>query len=34
MNLAGIEIYNLYWANEFEYEGVAQAQLQRRHRVR
>jgi len=27
MNLAGIEIYNLYWANEFEYEGVAQAQF-------
>lgn len=27
MNLAGIEIYNLYWANEFEYEPVAQAQF-------
>lgn len=27
MKLAGIEISNMYWANEFDYEPVAQVQM-------
>lgn len=27
MKIDGIEIYNLYWADEFDYEPVVQAQL-------